>query len=110
LKCLRSNNGGEYCSKEFDKYSSEHGIRREKKVPRTLEENVVSERMNMTIMEHTRCVRLHVEFPLQFWEDVIEIVVYLINREPSSSLDAVIVEEAWTSKKVNYSFFKYFQL
>ena len=35
LKCLRSDNGGEYCSKEFDRYCSEHVIRREKIVPRT---------------------------------------------------------------------------
>ena len=30
--------------------------------------------------------------------------VYLINRGPSSALDGGIPEEAWTSKKVNYSF------
>ena len=35
LKCLRSDNGGEYFSKEFDRYRSKHGIRREKTVPRT---------------------------------------------------------------------------
>ena len=35
LKCLRSDNGGEYCSKEFDSYCSHNGIRREKTVPRT---------------------------------------------------------------------------
>ena len=33
LKCLISDNGGEYCSKEFDSYYSYHGIRREKTVP-----------------------------------------------------------------------------
>jgi hypothetical protein len=33
LKCLRSDNGGEYCSKEFDDYCSYHGIRREKTIP-----------------------------------------------------------------------------
>jgi transposase InsO family protein len=33
LKCLRSDNGGEYCNKEFDDYCSYHGIRREKTVP-----------------------------------------------------------------------------
>jgi transposase InsO family protein len=33
LKCLRSDNGGEYCSKEFDDYYSYHGIHREKTVP-----------------------------------------------------------------------------
>jgi hypothetical protein len=35
LKCLRSDNGSEYCSKEFDDYYSCHGICREKIVPRT---------------------------------------------------------------------------
>ena len=35
LKCLRSDNGGEYCSKEFDDYCSYHGICIEKIVPGT---------------------------------------------------------------------------
>jgi hypothetical protein len=66
LKCLRSENGGEYCNKEFDDYCSYHGIHREKIVSRTSKENSVSGRMNMTIMEHARSMRLHVGFPLQF--------------------------------------------
>jgi len=33
LKCPRSDNGGEYCSKEFDRYCLENGIHREKMVP-----------------------------------------------------------------------------
>jgi transposase InsO family protein len=65
LKFLRSNNGGEYCSKEFDDYCSYHGIHREKTVPGTPQENGVSERMNKTIMEHARSMRLHPGFPLQ---------------------------------------------
>ena len=44
LKCLRLDNGGEYCSNEFDKYYSYHGICREKIVPRTPQENGVSEK------------------------------------------------------------------
>jgi hypothetical protein len=64
LKCLRQENGGEYCSEEFYYYRSYHGIRREKTIPRTLQENGVSERMNMTIMERARSMRLHVGFPL----------------------------------------------
>ena len=42
LKCLRSHNGGEYCSKEFDSYYSHHGIHKEKTVPETSQENGVS--------------------------------------------------------------------
>jgi hypothetical protein len=69
LKCLRSYNGGEYCNMEFDNYYSYHGIHREKTFPGKPQENGVSERMNMTIMEHTMSMRLHAGFPLQFWED-----------------------------------------
>jgi hypothetical protein len=32
LKWLKSDNGGEYCSKDFDDYCSYHGIHREKTV------------------------------------------------------------------------------
>jgi hypothetical protein len=41
-------------------------------------------------MEHARSMRLHTGFPLQFWADAVDIVVYLINRGPSSSLDGRI--------------------
>ena len=52
-------------------------------------------------MERARCIISHAGFPLQFWVDAIDTVVYLINRGHSSSLDGGIPEEAWTDKKVN---------
>ena len=76
----------------------------ERKVLGTPQENCVSERMNGTIMEHARCMRLHVGFPLQFWADVVDTVVYLINKGPSSYLDGGIPKDAWIGKMVNYSF------
>ena len=82
MKCLRSDNGGEYCNKEFDRYYSENGIHRDKIVPGTPQENGASERMNKTIMECARCMIFHAGFPLQFWEGVINMIVYLINRGP----------------------------
>ena len=57
-------------------------------------------------MECERSMRLHASLPLQ--EDTINIVVYLINRGPSTPLDGGILEETWTGKKVNYSFMKTF--
>ena len=47
LKCLRSDNGGEYCSHEFEDYFSTNGICEQKIVPRTPQENGVAERMNI---------------------------------------------------------------
>ena len=99
LKCHRSDNGGEYCNKEFDSYCSHNGIRKEKTVPRTPQENGVSKRMNRMIMERAKCMRFHAGFPLQFWVDVVNTIVFLINRGPSSALDGGIPEEAWTRKR-----------
>jgi transposase InsO family protein len=90
LKCLRSDNGGEYCSKEFDDYCSYHGICREKTVLGTPQENGVSERMNRTIMECARSMRLHASLLLQLWADAVDTLVYLINIGPSISLDGRI--------------------
>ena len=50
------------------------------------------------IMERARCMRLHVGFPLHFWNDVVDTVIYLISRGPSSALDGGIPEEAWIGK------------
>ena len=54
------------------------------------------------IMEHARCMILHVGLPSQFLFDVVDIVIYLINRWPSSALDG------GTGKKVKYSFLRTF--
>ena len=64
--------------------------------------------MNMTIMERARSMRLHVGLPLHMWAEAINTVVYLINRGPSTPLGCGILEEAWTGKKVSYSFLKTF--
>ena len=54
LKCLRIDNGGDFKSKEFVKFSRERGIRREYTAPYSLEQNGIAERMNRTIQERCR--------------------------------------------------------
>lgn len=64
--------------------------------------------MNKTIIEHARSMRLHSRFPLNMWAEGMNIVVYLINRGPSTPLGCGILEEAWVGKKVSYYFLKTF--
>ena len=59
-------------------------------------------------MECARSMRLHVGLPLHMWAKAINTIVYLINRGPSTPLGCGILEEAWTSKKVSYSFLRTF--
>jgi len=51
LKCLRSDNGGEYIDGGFKEYCAVNGIRMEKTVPGTPQQNGIAERMNRTINE-----------------------------------------------------------
>ena len=64
--------------------------------------------MNRTIIEHARSMRLHIGLPLHMWVEVVNTIVYLINRGPSTPLGCGILEESWTSKKVSYYFLKNF--
>ena len=51
IKTLRSNNGGEYISKEFEAFCKDAGIKRELTTPYNPQQNGVVERKNRTIME-----------------------------------------------------------
>jgi transposase InsO family protein len=54
IKCLRSDNGGEFTSKEFMDYCNSHGIKRKFFIVRTPQHNGVVERKNRTIQEMVR--------------------------------------------------------
>ena len=96
MKCLRTNNGGEYTSKEFRNYCSAHGIRHEKTVPGTPQHNGVVERMNRTIVEKVRCMLKMGKLPKVFWGEAIHTACYLINRSPSVPLEFDLPKKVWT--------------
>ena len=95
LKCLRTDNGGEYTSKEFRNYCSAHGIRHEKTIPATPQHNGVTERMNCTIVEKVRCMLKMAKLPKVFWGEAIRTTCYLINRSPLVPLEFDIPEKVW---------------
>eukprot|EP00253_Pinus_taeda_P018118 PITA_18118 len=53
-KVLRTDNDGEFCSKEFEEFSKKCGIAWQKTTPYTPEQNGVAERMNKTLIERAR--------------------------------------------------------
>lgn len=101
-------NGGEYYSKEFEKYYAKNKIRREKIVPNISQQNSLAEQMNQTIVERARSMRLHVGLPNQFWANVVNTTSYLLNWGPSVPLDGGLPEEAWTKNEVNIKYLRVF--
>ena len=63
VKCLRSDNGGEYIDGGFSEYCATHGIRMEKTILGTPQQNGVVERMNRTLNKHARSMRLYAGLP-----------------------------------------------
>ena len=97
LKRLRFDNGGEYTSREFKEYCSNHGIRHEKTVPETPQHNGVAKRMNRTIVEKVRSMLRMAKLPKTFWGEAVRTACYLINHSPSVPLEFDIPERVWTN-------------
>ena len=66
VKSLRTDNSGEYDSQEFKEFCVEKGIRMIRTVPRRFEHNGIDERMNITLNERARSMRLHAGLPKPF--------------------------------------------
>ncbi|KAL5774045.1 hypothetical protein ACOSP7_011602 [Xanthoceras sorbifolium] len=80
----------------------------EKTVPMTPQQNGVAERMNRTLNERARSMRLHAGLPKMLWAEAVNTAAYLINRGPSVPLDGGIPEEVWSGKEVNISHLRVF--
>jgi transposase InsO family protein len=69
IKVLRSDNGGEYTSKDFNNLCIEAGIKREYIVPYNPQQNGVVERKNRTIIEATKVMIHDQSIPMTLWAE-----------------------------------------
>ena len=76
----------------------------------TPEQNDVIERMNRTLNERMRCMRIQSGLPKAFWAEAINTTAYLINRGPSVPLNYQLPEEVWSRKEVKLSHLRIFLL
>lgn len=101
---LRCDNGGEYRSKDFERFCKKKGILVEWTVPYTPEQNGVSERMNRTLVEKTRAMLEDCGIDKRFWGQAVQTAAYLANRSPTSAVDVKKTPyELWESKKPDVS-------
>jgi transposase InsO family protein len=77
---LRSNNGGEFTSKDFIQSFENYGIKRQFAAPRTPQQNGVVERKNITIQEATITMLNEAMLPEKFWRDEIYTTFHILNR------------------------------
>ena len=99
IKILRSNNGGEYTSTEFNNFCKEARIKRQIIVPSNPHQNGVTERKNKTIVEAAKAMIHAQSLPMLLWEEESRIVVYVQNRCPHKIVKNMTPEESFTGVK-----------
>ena len=106
---LRTDNGGEYLSKEFEMYLKSKGIQHELTIAHTPEQNGVAERMNRTLMESARAMIAHADLPTNYWAEAVATAAYLRNRATTSSLkEDKTPYEKWYERKPDVSHLRVF--
>ncbi|CAJ2646442.1 unnamed protein product [Trifolium pratense] len=108
LKLLRTDNGLEFVSEQFNEFCRKLGIKRHKTVAYTPQQNGLAERMNRTLLERVRCMLLGAGLPKSFWGEAVNTAAYLINRCPSTGIDLKTPMEVWSGKPADYSNLKIF--
>ena len=92
---LRTNNGREFLSKDFQDFVQAKGIRHELTAPYTPEQNSVVERDNRTVVESARSMLYYYSMPLSFWGEAINTAVYVLNRVSSRILNGETPYTKW---------------
>lgn len=108
VRCLRTDNGLEFCNIAFDEFCKQQGIERHRTCSYTPQQNGVAERMNRTVMEKVRCLLNESGLEEKFWAEAVATAVYIINRTPSSANDYNIPEEVWLGKAPGYQHLRRF--
>lgn len=108
IKALRTDRGGEFCSKEFEEFCIEHGIRKELTIAYISQQNGVSKRKNRTILNIVRSMLLSGSIPKTFRPESVNWSVHILNRSPTFSVKNMTPEEAWNGIKPSVDHFRIF--
>ncbi|GJY00383.1 retrovirus-related pol polyprotein from transposon TNT 1-94 [Tanacetum coccineum] len=108
VKKLRTNNGLEFCNREFEQLCIESRIARHLTVVGTPQQNRVAERMNRTLMDKVRCLFIQSGLPKTFWAEATCTAAYLINRSPSRAIKKKTPMEMWSGHPSDYGMLRIF--
>lgn len=102
IKCLRTDNRGEFTYLEFEQFCKDEGIFRHKTIVYTPQQNGITERMNQTLMERARSMISNANFNKELWAEAISSACYLVSRSPSIGINCKIPEEVWSGQSSDY--------
>ncbi|GKG18422.1 retrovirus-related pol polyprotein from transposon TNT 1-94, partial [Tanacetum coccineum] len=108
VKKSRTDNGLEFCNREFEQLCIESGIARHLTIVRMPQQNGVAERMNITLMDKVRYLLIQSGLPKTFWVEETYTAAYLINRSPSRMIEKKTPMEMWSGHPSDYGMLRIF--
>lgn len=102
ISILRTDNGTEFTNEDVRKFLECEGIRHQRTVPYTPEQNGSSERENRTVVESARTMLHARQMDLKFWAEAVNAAVFVINRTGTSTVVSKTPYELWIGKKPRF--------
>jgi ribonuclease HI len=111
IKKLRTDNGTEYGSKDFEKELRQGGIIHELSCPYTPQQNGVAERINRTLVEKARCMMIDAGLPKRYWAEATSMAAFIYNATNTpqvKGIDSMTPDEKFYNVKTDISRMKIF--
>jgi transposase InsO family protein len=108
IKCLRSDNGGEFTSKEFNVFCETHGIKRQFFASRTPQQNGIVERKKRTNQEASRTMLNEEKLSDRYWREAVSTNVYIFNIGQLRVNSDKTPYELWFGRAPSVKYFKVF--
>lgn len=108
VKILRTDNGTEIVNESVTELLHQHGIRHQRTVSYTPEQNGCAERENRTIMESARSMIYANNLDLNLWAEAVHSAVFILNRTGTSTIKDKTPYELWYGKRATFNRFRIF--
>ncbi|RVW47434.1 Retrovirus-related Pol polyprotein from transposon TNT 1-94 [Vitis vinifera] len=106
IRCLRTDNGGEYTSDEFFSFLRECRVRHQFTCANTPQQNSIAERKNKHLAEICRSMLHAKNVPGRFWAEAMKTAAFVINRLPQQRLNFLSPFEKLWNIKPTVSYFR----
>jgi transposase InsO family protein len=92
LKCIRTDNGTEFCNKQMNDFLAERGIKHERSVIFCPEQNGRIECSNRTVIETARTLLEGAGLHKRYWAEAVNTAIYVRNWCPCKAVSGKIPE------------------
>ncbi|UYV84129.1 hypothetical protein LAZ67_X001289 [Cordylochernes scorpioides] len=108
IKVLRSDNGLEFCNRDFQDKLQKLGIKHERTNVYSPQMNGVAERVNRTLLDMARACLHSANLPQRFWAEAVNTAAYIKNKCYNTALKDKVPDGLWLERNPSVRHLKAF--